>query len=451
MNKYFGMHGWKEFYQNRKSILAEYHRLRELTTNRPVKTAHGIAVEAYIRKWLSEFLPKKWAVTSGYVIPTLYRDKVTLYHYDIIIYDHLNAPVLWTEGNEDDSSQGRFRAIPAKNVAGILEVKSRLNKKNVGDMIEKLSEINNFKEQLPLSFISSGIFIELRESDNTKLSILESIQGFSKVHNFIKGIVLCYENDEMASGLILAEKIDDDKPSSRVSVLAKPIDDLAIYQNEEGNIELSEEGAGINAIGTDRNSWAMSKTYNSFIILDQIVAGIQWSRGGFSEFCIDLISYLDGMDRNDKDRPSFGRIFDTFERKPTEAQPEEKQDGLPYLEVAIGTLEDGGHVKLIELDDGLEIIFCIQVTNTGDAGAILSDDYFTNKITLDPGSTATNEKRIKATTKPNSQKTEELRTLIVNKGFNAPYRVVYYPSEGEKVFKVVERTICIKESSAVFV
>lgn len=116
MNKCFGMHGWREFRQNRKDILAEFDRLREITQNRPVQMAHGQGVEAYLRKWLSEFLPKKWAITSGYVIPILYKDNIKLYHYDIIIYDCLNAPVLWTEGNQDDSVQGKSRAIPAKKL-----------------------------------------------------------------------------------------------------------------------------------------------------------------------------------------------------------------------------------------------------------------------------------------------------------------------------------------------
>jgi hypothetical protein len=125
MDQCFGQPGWKEFHRNRKNILAEFDKIREQIENRPVKTAHGVGVEAYLRKWLAEFLPKKYSVTSGYIIPTLYNDAgVTLYHYDIIIYNVLEAPVLWTEGNEDNSEQGKYRAIPAEHVVAVYEVKA---------------------------------------------------------------------------------------------------------------------------------------------------------------------------------------------------------------------------------------------------------------------------------------------------------------------------------------
>lgn len=50
MKDSFGQHGWKEFHRNRKNILDEYDKVIEQTSNRPVKVAHGYAVEAYIRK-----------------------------------------------------------------------------------------------------------------------------------------------------------------------------------------------------------------------------------------------------------------------------------------------------------------------------------------------------------------------------------------------------------------
>jgi hypothetical protein len=137
----FGQQGWKEFHRNRKDILHEFDKILELTSNRPIRVAHGQGVEAYIRKWLAEFLPKKFSVTSGYIISALFDDlfgSAKIYHYDIIIYNHLEAPVLWTEGNQDNSEQGKFRAVPAKYVYAVYEVKSRLTKKNVVDAFNKL-------------------------------------------------------------------------------------------------------------------------------------------------------------------------------------------------------------------------------------------------------------------------------------------------------------------------
>lgn len=342
MENCFGMHGWKEFHRNRKNILNEYDRLYEITENRPVRTAHGTGVEAYLRKWLTEFLPQKWSVTSGYIVPTLYKDSPQLYHYDVIVYDALNAPVLWTEGNEDDSAQGKYQAIPAKYVACVLEVKSRLSQKNIKDMAEKLSQLNGFSDQLPETFFSSGIFVELKEADNGKLNVLSSVHEFSKVHRFMGAMVLRYEGDPSATGIISLHKTDGDKRADRqFDKIAKSIDDLAIFMTEDGNIEIAEGGGGVIAVASSSSSWSMSKTFSAMHQVDDELADITWSRSGFSVFCIDLLSSLEGLSISDDTRPSFGRIFDSFKRKPAEVQPANKVTGMPFIEVSVGKLETG--------------------------------------------------------------------------------------------------------------
>lgn len=42
------------------------------------------------------------------------------------IIDALNAPVLWTDSNPDQAEQGKNRAIPAKFVHSVMEVKAKL-------------------------------------------------------------------------------------------------------------------------------------------------------------------------------------------------------------------------------------------------------------------------------------------------------------------------------------
>jgi len=444
------MHGWREFHRNRKDILTEFDRLREITQNRPVQTAHGQGVEAYLRKWLSEFLPKKWAVTSGYVIPVLYNDNIKLYHYDIIIYDFLNAPVLWTEGNQDNSTQGKSRAIPAKNVAAILEVKSRLNKKNVQDMVNKLLEIDLFKDQLPDTFFSSGIFVDLIEKDNGKSTILEAMLQFKSVHRFMGSLVLRYEGDESATGVMRLLPNDSKDSNTNASKLARRIDDLAIHMTEDGNVTMSESGAGVIAIATDNHSWSMSKVYNSFTSRDGLLANIAWSRSGFAEFCIDMISFLDGLTYDDQNRPSFGRIFDSFERKPIENQPAEKVDGMPFLQIAIGKLEDGTQVKIEDVADAIEISFSMQVSNVGDTGAVLSDDHFKNRLTLPAGQTGAKGNKIRVLPKDGKNVKTKVKKGLSGDGIVIPYRISYFPFEGEKVFYAVEKKIRVRRDSIAF-
>ncbi len=78
-SKCYGSYGWKEFNQNKENILNEFDRVKALIDRRPVKTAHGVAVEAFIRNWLAEYLPKKYSVTSGYVIPDVFDFNYKLY------------------------------------------------------------------------------------------------------------------------------------------------------------------------------------------------------------------------------------------------------------------------------------------------------------------------------------------------------------------------------------
>jgi hypothetical protein len=451
MKNCFGMHGWKEFHRNRKNIIDEYDRIYEITENRPVRTAHGVGVEAYLRKWITEFLPKKWAITSGYIIPTLYKESPKLYHYDIIIYDALNAPVLWTEGNEDDSDQGKYRAIPAKYVACVLEVKSRLNPKNIKDMANKLSELKAVSEQLPNTFFSSGIFVDLKDMDNTKLSVLSSVHEFNRAHRFMEAMVLRYEGDVSATGIVRLHKIDvTDKTDRQFDRIAKPIDNLAIYMTEDGNVEIAEGGGGVIAVASSNSSWSMSKTFSAMHQVDDLLANITWSRNGFSEFCIDLISSLEGLSLTDEHRPSFGRIFDSFKQKPTEIQPSSKVEGMPFINITLNKLESGAEVEVVDTESSLEISFAVMVKNEGDTEAEISDDHFKTKVTLPPGKKGVKSCKVKAIPKDKQKDIDEIRNMMDSEGFLIPYRIAYFPTDGEKVFYAIEKNIRVFNDRAAF-
>jgi hypothetical protein len=83
-------------------------------------------------------------VTSGYVIPDLLAvsPRYDLPHFDVIIYDALEAPVLWVNAHPDQSALGQRRAIPAKHVRAVLEVKATLTRKHVKDARAKLNTLH---------------------------------------------------------------------------------------------------------------------------------------------------------------------------------------------------------------------------------------------------------------------------------------------------------------------
>jgi hypothetical protein len=158
----YGSVGWREFASNRTAILRKFDTAKERSASRPVRTEHGVTGEAAIREWLSEFLPKKYGVTSGSIIPDLVETPdFKLYHYDIIIFDSLNAPILWVDDNPDQSQQGRKRAIPARYVFSVIEVKASFGAGPVRDAFDKLRELNEIAIHLPSQFSSAVIFVEL--------------------------------------------------------------------------------------------------------------------------------------------------------------------------------------------------------------------------------------------------------------------------------------------------
>lgn len=447
MKDSFGQHGWKEFNRNRKDILAEYDKLLEQTVNRPIQVAHGVGVEAYLRKWLSEFLPKKYGVTSGYIIPNLYTDSGIIYHYDIIIYNKLDSPILWVEGNEDNSEQGKYRAIPAKHVLALYEVKSRLTKKNVADSITKLNQTNDFKDQLNSLYHCGIIFIDLKEADNNKESIIKELYNATKIHGFIGGMVLRYEGDDTCTGIISSHrktpdnKLNENQKNTKLKPLAKPIDELNIYTNEEGNLTIDEQMAGIKLVMTSQNSMSFSKTYGIYYEGDNQSVHLSWSRSHFSDFCIQLLSSLEGLSFDDKNRPSFGQFFDTAERRKAPLQELKKVENKPFLKIKIYEGEEEDKlIKLTQAGNLENITLWLVIENWGEHDVIVSDDFFKNKSKLPKMQHALKQMSYGVEIHDKSKKLMD----IFAEGFEIPYRLVYYvenPEDSKKDFYAIEKKL----------
>lgn len=446
MKDCFGQHGWKEFHRNRKNILDEYQRLLDLTANRPVQVAHGQGVEAYIRTWLSEFLPKKYGVTSGYIIPNLYDDTGVIYHFDIIIYNRLDAPILWTEGNQDNSEQGKFRAIPAKHVVAVYEIKSRFNKDNVVDALKKLDQLTKFKDQF-LSHYSSGIiFIELKENDNNSKVILKALHRGTGIFGFVGGMVMKYENDDSATGYIISYPSGSNSFNGveRLSPLAKKIDDLNIYQTEDGNVTLAEQGGGAILVATSSNTYSVSKMYGVGYELDGKYLSLDWSRSNFSRFCVDLLSRLEGLSLNDERRQSFGMVFDSLRQEIARTQPVERFPNYPFLVLRLDNGGPNGERHLLNFaEECITLTLWMEVTNEGNAEATISDDGFQSSAVLPQGKKAI--KTVMANIDFKKDDTSVLG-LLNGDGFVFPYRLVYKAGTDGKEFFAVEENVRVRIS-----
>ncbi len=165
-----------------------------------VQTYHGRVAEAVFRSWLSEFLPKRFRVTSGYVVSQGQRGEAKFPHFDVIIYNHLDAPILWIEDHPDVSEGGKSRAIPAEYIRAILEVKSTFNSETAKDAMEHLLDLEPFyqgidppeeryKKYLPSGFSCEAVFFDANKADQRKAALKHLIPT-SGPRNFLGGIIL---------------------------------------------------------------------------------------------------------------------------------------------------------------------------------------------------------------------------------------------------------------------
>ena len=110
------------------------HRMRidfdEITKGIPTPLERGEGREEVLRRFLKDYLPRRFGVASGFVIDA--SGKVSK-QIDVIIYDAENAPVF--KVTEDKN------VFPAECVCAICEVKSYLDGKELKDAIEKICSV----------------------------------------------------------------------------------------------------------------------------------------------------------------------------------------------------------------------------------------------------------------------------------------------------------------------
>ncbi len=239
--KRIGTQGWKQFLDNKISMLYKFNSARTFSKAQIVEVAHGNVAESEFRKWLSEFLPYKYGVSSGYIVSQsrefIHQEKLP--HYDVIIYDRLNSPTLWVEDNSDKSEHGRTRAFPAEYIKAVFEVKSRLTSKTAKDSMDKLEELNclilnsgdindRFCGKIMPSFFCGSVFFEIKKEDEFDKNILNNLIPSNKIHNFYGGIILSAEGKDAAdTGIIRVTTSDKDIESYKESlILGMPFSDF---------------------------------------------------------------------------------------------------------------------------------------------------------------------------------------------------------------------------------
>lgn len=299
-----GVQGWEQFVAQKQDLLNDFEIAKIRARGKPVQVDHGIVAEAIFRTWLLGFLPKKYGVTSGYIISQGLTDRTELRHFDVIIYDQLNAPVLWTENNPDKSVQGRVQAIPAEHVLMVLEVKASLNSKTATDAIKKLQELRpllskydapteRYPRYLPPNFSCGTIFFELGTENHLGKKILKSLLPSPQLRGYFGGVVLSRP----------------DNPANEVCGEIMLLITNASLGAGDGDVNLIKGGLieGFQA-----------ETGEFFSLL------MSWSVIGFSSFAFGLIKRLGGT-YDPRFVPSFHGLG--FPIKPQMDEPKDEGEG----------------------------------------------------------------------------------------------------------------------------
>ena len=232
----FPSQGWKQFLTSRKEMLDAFDRAKEKAKAHEVQTFHGGIAEAELRKWLSDFLPKRYGVTPGYIVSAGFKDSQKAPHFDVIIYDQLEAPVLWVEDSPDVSSQGRSLAIPVDYVRCVLEVKAAFSQKTVNDAMDHLKDLmplmagpdnaqERYKLHLPITFCCGLVFFEIRNEHKFSESALAKLVEGVQLRGFFGGLILRGEGHTLAESARLSllrsrTPIESNIGSTKESLLA---------------------------------------------------------------------------------------------------------------------------------------------------------------------------------------------------------------------------------------
>lgn len=132
----------------------------------------GVYREKIVKELLQRFLPAWLAIGTGFIVTS---DNERSTQCDLIIYDKNITPVI-------ENSEQRF--FPIECVAGVIEVKSKLNKTELKTALIKLAEIKRLREH-----ITSSVYHHVQHTDHTVFN------SKSYIYDQIATFLICEEID----------------------------------------------------------------------------------------------------------------------------------------------------------------------------------------------------------------------------------------------------------------
>ena len=207
--------GVESFLAERKKLLNAYDLVKQQTNDDPVKTDHGVAAEALVRDWLSTFLPQRFGVCKGYIITSNLDYEGPLEEWDVIIYDAIESPILYTRETKGQLEAEKRRAIPVEYVRAVIEVKATLTPAMVKKSTNKILKLQQFMgtnesveypQYLCHPFVCTAIYFETNVKDLKEYR--KALDNFIPILNtppmlpFIGALVLRSQREQSHSGYL---------------------------------------------------------------------------------------------------------------------------------------------------------------------------------------------------------------------------------------------------------
>jgi len=271
-----GVQGWKQVHNQRKELLDHFDAAKAQSKGHEVETWHGVVAEAEFRKWLTGFLPKRYGVSPGYIISQGASEEEKFPHYDVIIFDALEAPTLWIEHSPDASPNALSRALPAEYVRGVIEVKASLNSTSAKKAVTHLEDLRpllhgadapgeRYKKFLPPNFFSLALFFDLLKKEEFSEAAIDNLIPEKILRGYAGGSVLRGEGHKEAF-------------TGRIRLLSSEAPIVSTMKEKKDSLISGSPLANSKEIAKDAHLGAM----------------LDWSMAGFAAFAFDLIALLNG-------------------------------------------------------------------------------------------------------------------------------------------------------------
>jgi hypothetical protein len=117
-----------------KMLRQDFEELRTV----PHAALRGGEAEDLVRRFLQDHIPRRFSVGTGFILDL--KDNVSR-QTDVIVYDALNCPIY--------RASETAAIFPANNVAGVVEVKSKLDSDTLKDAFDKIESVKSLAKVKP--------------------------------------------------------------------------------------------------------------------------------------------------------------------------------------------------------------------------------------------------------------------------------------------------------------